>query len=425
MDWSLMYSSLPVFLISLTIEVIKLIIIMSGIFSFSFSKAKRSYAFFLGSAFLLTLILHSFNFMNPFSLPVSAMILSAFLISEKNKYIFLVLSEISASCVDEGVNYFIEKTYLSSNGNYYIVSNSVGIVIFSLVAYIVQSRRKRGLDYSLKKYNVFYLMMLALGQFVIAYYMSELQGQRGFNKLLVCIIITAVLVVELVMVYSINRRDYYYNMSMVNQQMLDNQEKYYSTLLNHENEIRSFRHDVKNHFVCLEALINEGKITEASEYISGLKGSFALSRSEIRTGNTIVNAIASDYASRFPVVELEWDGLIPDELKISRVDVCTIFSNVLSNAFENAVKSETEKKVKVMIHTVNNSMIITVRNNVGSRAVEKDGMFETSKEDKANHGLGTQNIRSCVKSNGGEIDFKFDEKMFEVKIILPNALQVF
>ena len=420
-----MYSSLPVFLISLVIEVLKLIIIMSGIFSFSFARDKKNYIGFLGAACVITAVLYRFDFMNPLTLPLTAMIMTAFVITGKKKNIYIILSEVTASCVDEGVNYFVVKVNWSQNVDYYVISNAFGMVIFSLVAYFIQSRRKRGFDYSVKRMNVFYLIMLILAQCVIMYYTSALYGKNAFNKLVMFIIIAVVLFVELAMIYTLNQKEYYLNTSMINKKMLDTQEKYYLTLLDHESEIKKFRHDVKNHLLSLEALIKEGKNEEAVGYISELKGSFALNSPEIRTGNTIVSAIASDYVSKFPDAELEWNGLIPDELKISSVDVCTIFSNVLGNAFESAVKSETDKKVNVVIETVTNSMIITVRNSIGEPVVEKDGIFETSKEDKTNHGLGTQNIRSCVKSNSGEVEFNFDDKIFEVRIILPNALQVF
>lgn len=420
-----MYNSLPVFLISLVIEVLKLIIIMSGIFSFSFARDKKNYIGFLGAACVITAVLYRFDFMNPLTLPLTAMIMTAFVITGKKKNIYIILSEVTASCVDEGVNYFVVKVNWSQNVDYYVISNAFGMVIFSLVAYFIQSRRKRGFDYSVKRMNVFYLIMLILAQCVIMYYTSALHGKNAFNRMVLFIIIAVVLFVELAMIYTLNQKEYYLNTSMINKKMLDTQEKYYLTLLDHESEIKKFRHDVKNHLLSLEALIKEGKNEEAVGYISELKGSFALNSPEIRTGNTIVSAIASDYVSKFPDAELEWNGLIPDELKISSVDVCTIFSNVLGNAFESAVKSETDKKVNVVIETVTNSMIITVRNSIGEPVVEKDGIFETSKEDKTNHGLGTQNIRSCVKSNSGEVEFNFDDKIFEVRIILPNALQVF
>ena len=70
-------------------------------------------------------------------------------------------------------------------------------------------------------------------------------------------------------------------------------------------------------------------------------------------------------------------------------------------------------------------MIVTVKNTIGAPVKMKDGVFETSKDDKENHGIGTINIQKSVKANDGIVEYNYDESMFEIRIILPNALKVF
>lgn len=419
-----LYSELSSFVVSLVIEILKLVIAMSGIMSFGLKKEKKWYFIWFGIAVSVVAVLYLSSAMNAITLPVTAVVLALLLFSGKNKVLYALLLEITICVLDEAVASVVSRLFGVELGTHYMLTGSVSMIFISLVAYILQSRKRRGLDYSLKRMNAFYLIMLALAQFVVLYYTSSVHNKNGATRILMYAIISTVLLVEAVMIYSLNKKDYYYNISMINQQMMDNQEKYYSNLLSHENEIRSFRHDVKNHFLCLEALISEGRNDEALEYISGLKGSLALKSPGVRTGNTIVSAIASDYVSKYPEVTLEWNGLIPNELKISRVDVCTIFSNILGNAFESAVNSE-GKRVNVIAETVTNNMIVTVSNDIGAPVVIKDGLFESSKEDKTNHGIGTQNIKKSVKSNGGETEFSFDDKIFTVKIVLPNSLELF
>ncbi len=415
-----MYGTLPEFLISLAIELIKLIIVMSGVFGFAFHSDKKRYAICAGVTAGIVAVLYKFSFMNVVTLPLTAVLIAALIMIGPRKIRFTIISEFFIGIADETLNLLVSRYFEN-----YIVKSSFTIILVSILAYFLKNRKKRGMDFTLGNMNLFYLLILALAQFVVLFYSSEIRNTSGLSKLFVYILICIVLVVEIVLVYALSQRSYYLNISTINQKMLETQENYYTKLLDHENEIRKFRHDVNNHFISIEALIQEGRYQEASEYISNLKEAFINTNPEIKTGNTIVSAIASDCASRFPDAELEWNGMIPEELMISKVDICTIFSNVLSNAFENAVLSENEKTVNVKIETLRNNMIVTVANSLGGPVKMKDGVFETSKEDKLNHGIGTQNIKRCVEKNKGEIEYSFDENRFEVRIILPNVLNLF
>ncbi|MBP0976888.1 MAG: GHKL domain-containing protein, partial [Oscillospiraceae bacterium] len=292
-------------------------------------------------------------------------------------------------------------------------------------AYIIQRKKKKVLDYPIKKMGVFYLILLVIAQMVVLMYAGSLHSSFGIKRTYLTSAIAVIILIEGAMIYTSSRKDYYYNLSVMNQKMLDVQENYYMKLLDHQDELRKFRHDLNNHLISVEALIDEGKYDEVKKYFSEVKGIYTGSNPEVKTGNTIVSAIASDYMAKYPDVKLNWNGMFPDELTISNTDICTIFSNVLGNAFENSDKCEKDKNVDVTVETITNSMIITVRNTVAEKAVVKNGAFVTSKADKKSHGIGTQNIRKCVERNNGIVEYKFDESMFEVEIILPNAMKVF
>lgn len=421
-----MYRTLPVFIGSLVVEVVKLVIVMSGIFNFTLKKDNKRVVL----STVITLIVSSVAFLllskvNYVALlvPVTAMFLACIFIADKKKIIHVFLAEISLSGIDEMINNIVQK-YIESEYSG-MISISVTVIFVSMISYFLQYRRKGRMDESVKNIGNFYLVTLILAQFVVGYYASVINSRTGFSRLWLFVMIAVILFVEAVMIYSLNRKNYYFNLSMINQQLLKNQEQYYMKLLAHENEVRSFRHDVKNHLLSIKALIAEEKYDEASEYISELEDSLALKKSAIRTGNTVVSAIASDYAERYPSVEIKWNGLVPEELNISNVDICTIFSNILANAFENAVKSEKEKKVDVKIETVTNNMIVTVLNSVGVAVKEKDGVFETTKDDKQIHGIGTRNVRKTVEANKGIIEYNYNSEIFEIKIILPNVLKLF
>ncbi len=430
-----MYSTVPEFSVSVILEVIKLVIIMCGIFNFKIKEDKKWILISLGSGSVLTVLFYilngfwTYNYgLNPLTMLITAMIMVAVLVTGKKKLLMVLISEFTVSSIDELIHYYVCKLFDASyNNSFYILTTSLSIIILTVPACIVRTRKKKknGLEYPVEKMSTFYLSLLVISQFVLLYYTGILHEYTGINRQIINICILFIIATELGMFFIIGRKDYYHNLSVINEKMLDVQEKYYMKLLDHEDEIRKFRHDVNNHIISLEALLEEGKLEESKKYLSEIKGAYPLVKSVVRTGNTIVSAIASDYAERFPEVTLEWEGLFPDELTISNTDICTIFSNVLGNAFENADKSEKEKIVSANVKTVTNSMIVTVKNTIGAPVKMKDGVFETSKDDKENHGIGTINIQKSVKANDGIVEYNYDESMFEIRIILPNALKVF
>ncbi len=453
-----MYSTIPEFSAAVILDSLKLIIVMCGILNFPIKKEKKWPFVSLGVAFCLTaifaavpLLLHidpmllkdrdAFESihqnrpvasviglicnLNSASVPFTVIFSVMHLITGKKKLFLLFLSELSISAVDEVIHAGVCRIFNTDYYDYYLLTTSLTVILLALPAYIIQSKKKKGLDYPVRKMGVFYLIMLAIAQMVVFCYAGILHNTFGINRTYLTSTMAVIIMIEAAMIYTSSRKDYYYNLSVMNQKMLDVQENYYMKLLDHQDELRKFRHDLNNHLISVEALIDEEKYDEVKKYFAEVKGIYTGSNPEVKTGNTIVSAIASDYMAKYPDVKLNWNGMFPDELAISNTDICTMFSNVLGNAFENSDKCEKDKTVDVTVETITNSMIVTVRNTVAEKAVVKNGAFVTSKADKKSHGIGTQNIKNCVERNNGIVEYKFDESTFEVKIILPNAMKVF
>ncbi|WP_044975097.1 ATP-binding protein [Ruminococcus sp. HUN007] len=453
-----MYTTVPEFSAAFVIESIKLIIMMCGIFNFEIRKGKRSILTSVGVAVLLTaaftaipayfeldlskmnddayktellrtnpfkLIIFLFFSINAVTLPVTVISSVLHFLEGKKKFLIALICYMTVCCIDELIHYSVCRLFNNEYNEYYLLTTSLTIIILALPAYLIQSKKMKGLDYPLRKMNAFYLIVLVAAQVIVYIYAVDYHAELGVKKSLLTLTIVLIFTAECIVVYSVNRRDYYYNLSHINQKMLDVQENYYMKLLDHQDELRKFRHDLNNHIISVEALLNEEKYDEVRKYIGQIKGVYSSSNPEVKTGNTVVSAIASDYKTKFPEVSLEWNGLFPDELAVSNTDICTMFSNVLGNAFENADKCQKEKTVSATIETVTNSMIVTVKNTASEAVTIKNGKFVTSKNDKHNHGIGTQNIKRCVEKNNGMVEYRFDDNVFEVKIILPNALKVF
>ena len=305
------------------------------------------------------------------------------------------------------------------------VMNSFGIIIFSMIAlikyFLVRNKKINNSENMLDRPEliVFVILQMFVFLFVSQYNTTDkIKASNTFFTIIILVFIAA----EIMMLYNWCLKKYYQNTSEINRKLLESTESYYKRLLAQEQETRRFRHDIRNHLLCLDMLLKSKKYEEAEEYLEGMSDSVSALKPVVKTGNMLINAMVGDIKSRYPNVSVKWNGHIPDKFCISDMDVCTIFSNLLGNAFENAGLSEENAEVKVTVKILGSSITAIIQNNIAVPVKEKNGRFETHKKDVRNHGIGLQNVERCIKSLNGEIQYSYDDNLFTVEIIIPEAI---
>lgn len=111
------------------------------------------------------------------------------------------------------------------------------------------------------------------------------------------------------------------------------------------------------------------------------------------------------------------EGHVPEKVAIRDYDLCTIFSNLLSNAREACERLQTkEKRIHVLLQEYQGQMFVTIKNPVEWDVdTERLGRY-TSKKDGERHGYGLTNVMEAVARYDGEIWFDAGEGMFEVNV---------
>ena len=139
--------------------------------------------------------------------------------------------------------------------------------------------------------------------------------------------------------------------------------------------------------------------------------------------NGIVDAIMNQYYAKAAEngIKMQVKGRLPADLNIDAFDLCTIFSNLLSNAYEAAIKTE-EKYISMECRFNDKNIIIAVKNSYDA-AGQTEGMgWTTSKEDKDHHGYGLENIRDSVKKYNGVFDIDTQDNYFLLMIMFNHNL---
>jgi len=203
--------------------------------------------------------------------------------------------------------------------------------------------------------------------------------------------------------------------------LLSSQEKYYKTLLEKENETKSFRHDIKNHLNCIRSLCESKKYTDLQAYLDDLNIARYDTYTSIRVGNQLIDVILSDLQSKYSYAAISVFGTFCKDHSISDIDLCIIFSNLLTNAFE-AVEHCDDKEVKLHIKTISSNLIFSISNAVSFVPMIINNSIKTTKSG-GEHGFGLRNIKECLTKYNGELELKCENNLFTANVIIPNVLK--
>lgn len=178
-------------------------------------------------------------------------------------------------------------------------------------------------------------------------------------------------------------------------------------------------HDIKHHLQAIRAYLLLGSIDKSKDYLENLIGDLVLSQNQIHTwtGNPLVDSLLSGKKMSANKLGIRLDiNATQISSRLSDKDMSVLLGNLIDNAIEAASKVVEDRKIVIQILGKANMLFIHVKNSMTQSPVIKDGKFLSSKSDKSNHGWGMKSIEAIVEKYGGQMDFSYDNKVFEINI---------
>ena len=195
---------------------------------------------------------------------------------------------------------------------------------------------------------------------------------------------------------------------------------HYEMLLENEKTTRKYRHDMKNHLICMEQLAREGDWAELKQYLSGLGGQMEEMSRQYETGNRIFDIISNYHLSSLPEgIDVRMYGGVGDIGRISQEDLCRIYANLLQNAVEELQRKKDGDKGFLHICFSENERFLQMEMENSLAGPKQD--LRTQKEDADQHGYGIANVKETVEKYQGEVELKIRENSFYVSVILPMS----
>ncbi|MBR4671331.1 MAG: GHKL domain-containing protein [Butyrivibrio sp.] len=213
----------------------------------------------------------------------------------------------------------------------------------------------------------------------------------------------------------------------INQERLlrEIQKEHYQSLIRKDKEIRKYRHDMLNHFMVIESYIEKGKMDSAKDYLNELKGAvLATTQKKYCVGHDVIDAISCYYLSEIEeFARITVRGVVSENIGISEMCLCTVYSNLLKNAVEELLrlKEQDIKNLDLFVEFKMGKRYFEIKiKNTAHHNTGFEGMNTlTSKLDVGNHGIGLSSIMYAIQKENGAITLNQDGGFVLADAVIP------
>ena len=301
---------------------------------------------------------------------------------------------------------------------------TVGKLIEVLIAYIVYYLRFSSQKQRINRKWLGLLLLfptVSLIVMIVLFCNYTLQDDLPIGAFLLCVVLGLTNIANIYLVHNMEQSaQKEQEMLLVNQQM-EIQTQSFLELEKQYKAQRQATHEHQRHLQTIYDLISTDEIHAVQHYIEELRGNHATRLCAINSRHPIIDAVLNHkyQLARERLIEMQVQVNDLSNVMMSANELVVLFSNLLDNAIE-ACEKITEKR---MIHCrilLNENLFISVRNT--SLPVKIiDGVIQTSKPQKGEHGFGLIGIRHVLDRNKAEYTYHYDCGWFQFVAEIPNT----
>lgn len=237
---------------------------------------------------------------------------------------------------------------------------------------------------------------------------------------------TSMLLINVLVFYILSRMQNVYR-KQLELNLLEQQNKAYEHQMiisrTNEERITALHHDIKNHFLALNHLAEEGKSEDIKMYLKSLDASYERQNQIVATGNYMLDG----FLNMKLLDALKYGAEIDTEIHVSRnlnidvKDISIILGNLLDNALRavKCITSEKKRKyISVLISEEPGKLYLKIKNSHCEKIRNFGGVFQTTKKNKEGHGIGLKNVEKIVDAYSGHMEVEHTDDWFSVEIIM-------
>ncbi len=181
-------------------------------------------------------------------------------------------------------------------------------------------------------------------------------------------------------------------------------------------------HDIRNHLIVIDSILQNGEVDRARNYIDKLQEDYCNIRQSFHTGSVVVDAILGSKAYQAENAGIRFK-IVSDDLADSFVsdrDWCSILSNLLDNAIEACGKMEGKGWIRVRLENRPFGMVWVIEN--ACLNLQDDRTETKPKRRGVRHGTGLQSVRYAIQKYNGFLDQKREKDIFRATLVLYREM---
>lgn len=179
-----------------------------------------------------------------------------------------------------------------------------------------------------------------------------------------------------------------------------------------------YRHDMRHHMAAINAFLTEDKPKQAEEYIKQVQADIEAITPKRFCQNELVNLLCASFANQAERrgIRLTVEAGLPENVSFSDTELCAMISNGLENAL-NAVSEleEPQRWVSFSCGIQMKKLLIEIKNPYRGQVMFRDGLPVSGRE---GHGHGCRSIRTIASRSQGLCQFKAEDGIFFLRIVL-------
>lgn len=307
--------------------------------------------------------------------------------------------------------------FLNINSVFFDEGFVSNIVFLSLVNIIAKSFFKDS-NQIVKLPLMYYVTVIfvPLGSIIVGYFVAK---ELNIVSLILSVII---LLMNIVILYLY---DNLVNMFLQQYEsdVIEQQNKAYLNQLNLMQEsqmkIRFLKHDMKNHIINMQSLLNTQKYNQLRDYLSETNEYIHSNNVIIDSGNETIDSVLNYKLAILENdrIEKSYHVVLPEQILISSFDLNIVICNLIDNAIEalNLLGNDDVKKINIDI-TYKQGYIKILIGNSFDGIIQKNKM--TRKNDEINHGIGLKSVQNIAEKYGGLLKTEVSNNWFETSVIM-------
>lgn len=303
---------------------------------------------------------------------------------------------------------------------YYIVSNTIMVLEYAAIYMLFARRMKK---YSLARLHNKNILLISAVTLVVTILLCSWTNVYYYQHfpLLIIISLFSVLCCMFILCLQSGMLE---NLALkhdieVIEQMWKNDKRQYEIAKENMDVINVKCHDLKHKIK--ELRLSDGEVSK--DELLEIENAVGIYDAKANTGCDALDVILTEKSlqCRKNGIKLSCmaDGKYLNFMPPS--ELYSLFGNMLSNAIE-AVQKVDDIERRIIAFTVRrlgDMLVIQIENYFSGEIVFKDGLPQTVKKDRINHGYGVKSMRMLTAKYGGDMSVDTDCDVYRLKIILP------